>query len=96
MFEADEIHHEGTKNTKAADTTHGQSVVYRFDRTPEWLSSRSFVAFVNFVVSLGEDLGRAQRLAATPSALHRPTMPADAAEAPAFVEALPTGMRRVA
>jgi len=32
-------------------------ILYNLERTPKGLSGRSFVDFVSFVVSLGEDLG---------------------------------------
>ena len=51
------IHHEDPKNTKGTGTTHSLSVLYKVDRTPNRLSLRSFVAFVHFVVILGDDLG---------------------------------------
>ena len=55
------IHHEDPKNTKSAGTLHSLSVLYKVDRTSDRLSHPSFVLFVAFVVSLGEDLGNVSR-----------------------------------
>ena len=51
------IHHEDPKNLKGDGAAPSSSVLEKSDRTPDRRSARSFVAFVLFVVSLGEDLG---------------------------------------
>jgi hypothetical protein len=56
------IHHEDPKNTKVTGAAPSRSVLDRVDGTSARLSAWTFVVFVHFVVSSGEDLESRLRL----------------------------------
>jgi hypothetical protein len=57
VFEAAGIHHRDTENTEEQKTASLLVILYKLERTLGLPFFRSFAGFVNFVVSLGEDLG---------------------------------------
>jgi hypothetical protein len=57
VSEAAGIHHRDTENTEEQKTASLLFILYKLERTLGLPFFRSFAGFVNFVVSLGEDLG---------------------------------------